>query len=180
MPSPASAVRSLASRIEPRSVTVHGRYPCRLLDTTFVSARYGSPLGAPPHRASEPPPYEVSEGQQQQHRADRAKAGYQIVDGGHEVVRRVADGRGEAPVVGCRRGRRRAGLEDVDGHGAERGVVVVVLDLPLQLLDLLRDLAQLILDRVDVVARLRPLQERGHRVPLSLRVAESGLQVDVL
>src|SRR5437879_9911382 len=96
MPSPASAVRSLASRIEPRSVTVHGRYPCRLLDTTFVSARYGSPLGAPPHRASEPPAYEVGEGQQQQHRADRAEAGYQVVDGGHEVVRRVADGRGEA------------------------------------------------------------------------------------
>src|SRR5258706_4410062 len=69
----------------------------------------GAPLSPPPHRAAEPPPHEIGEAHQQEHRADRAKARDQVVDGGHEVVRSVAESGGKSPVVVC--GRRCRGAD---------------------------------------------------------------------
>src|SRR6266849_1760840 len=108
------------------------RYPARLLERWAIPAF----LRATPAWTAGAAPDQVAETEQDQDGSDGTQTGDQVVDRGHEVVRRVAQSRREAPAVGRSVCRRRAGLGQRHGDRAEGHVVVDVLDLTLELLDL--------------------------------------------
>ena len=93
---------------------------------------------------------------------------------------RVAQRGRKAPAVSFRGRRRSPRLSHGDADRAVGSVVIEILDLTLQLFDLSRDLADLILHRDDVVDVLRLGQQRKHRVVLSFGVGEPGAKVYVL
>src|SRR6266852_4658290 len=148
--------------------------PARPCDPCLRVMRGGSNRPAP--RA----PQQVPQAGDDDQRTDRPERGDDVVDGGHEVVGRVVESGGETPAVRRGAGRGRSGLGQGHRHGAVRGVVVEVLDLPLELLDLGGDLADLVLHGDDVVDVLGLGQEREHRLALSLDVGQPRAQVDVL
>src|SRR5205823_358926 len=109
-------------------------------------------------------PQQKAEPGQYEERTDRAETGDEVIDGGHEVVGRVAQRGRKAPAVSFRGRRRSPQLSHGDADRAVGSVVIEILDLTLQLFDLSRDLADLILHRDDVVDVLRLGQQRKHRV----------------
>src|SRR6266542_5833730 len=153
-------------------------YRCRLLDGVAQPTLGKVGRVAPAHRWSgvlraEPgaaAPDQISEPEQDEDRAQGAKAADDVVDRGHEVVGGGAQGGDESPAVDGRRGRGRAGFEQADRDRAERGVVLEVVDLPPELLDLGGDLAQLVLYGDDVRHRHRLPEQGQHGVALSLCV----------
>ncbi len=66
------------------------RYPSRLLDGPRALTRLKA-LGAAPARSPGATPHEVTEAEKDQHRTDGAKESDDVVDSGHEVVRRVGE-----------------------------------------------------------------------------------------
>src|SRR5207245_10883994 len=107
--------------------SVFWRYPARLLERCAFPAF----LGATPARTARAAPDQVPEAEENKHGSDGTQPGDQVVDRGHEIVRRVAQSRREAPAVRRRVRRRRAGFGQRHGDRAEGDVVVDVLDLTL-------------------------------------------------
>src|SRR3979490_1502955 len=131
-------------------------------------------------RRAAPAPQQVAKPEQDDDRADRAEAADDVVDRRHEVVRCVGERGREAPAVGLSGLSWRPGFADGHGDAAVGRVVLDVCDLTLQLLDLLRDLAELVLHGDDVGRRLCLAEQGQHRVALSLLVGQARLEVDVL
>src|SRR6266849_2856479 len=172
------------------------RYHCRLLDGHSRSASINSDgpgfprptrivrwlgrSGVTPARTAGAAPQHEAEAEKDQDRAHGAQAGDEVVDRGDEVMRGIAESGRESPAVRRSRRHRSTGLSHLHRDGAERHVVLDVLDLAFELLDLTGDLAQLVLDQDDLLDGLRLGQQREHRVALRLLIGESRLKVDVL
>src|ERR1700686_2678915 len=125
-------------------------------------------------------PQHITDPAEEDEGSDDAQPDNHVIDGGHEVVRRVAQCGRKAPVVCHRRRRCRRCFGHRDGQGAEGGVVVEILDLAFELLDLARDLGDLVLHRDQVVDVLGLGQEGQHCGSLRFGVVQASLQVEVL
>src|SRR5256886_4339825 len=159
-----------------------GHYRSRLRERAGISARPapGWWLCAPGQRHATPAQEQEPQHHEDEERTDRPEACDDVVDRGDEIVCGVVERGGEAPTVGRRRASWRSRFRHGDADRAEGSVVVEVLDLTFELLDLGGDLADLVLDRDDVVDVLRLGQQGQHRVALSFGVGQTRAEVDVL